>query len=218
MQAVGVDGCVSPLVPVVSGVPQGTVLGPILFLLHIRGINSTLSQGTSASSFADDTRVLRGTKTTSDCTALQADLQSIYSWADHINMVFNGTKFEWLRYCPAKSSFPDFQYLGPDREPIAQKNSLRDLGIQISNDLSFSLQIEKVASSASQMVGWGLRAFRGRSAYLLLTLFKSLVLVQPHLDYCSQLWSPTLQSDINKLHVYIINLSLPQLSPSLFQH
>ena len=73
------------------------------------------------------------------------------------------------------------------------------MGIQISNDLSFSLQIEKVASSASQMVGWGLRAFRGRSAYLLLTLFKSLVLVQPHLDYCSQLWSPTLQSDINKL-------------------
>ena len=58
-QEVGVEGRISPLVPVVSGVPQGTVLGPILFLVHIRGINLDLSQGTSASSFADDTRVVR---------------------------------------------------------------------------------------------------------------------------------------------------------------
>ena len=59
MQAVRVDGRISPLVHVLSGVPQGTVLGPILFLVHIRGISHSLSQGTSASSFADDTRVVR---------------------------------------------------------------------------------------------------------------------------------------------------------------
>ena len=197
MQAVGVDGCISPLVSVESGVPQGTVLGPILFLLHIRGINANLSQGTFASSFADDTRVLRGTRNTSDCSVLQNDLNAIYSWANHVNMVFNGTKFEWLRYSPARALSPEYQYLGPDSTLIAQKDSLKDLGVYLSNDLTFSLQIDKVASTANQMVGWGLRTFRGRSAYLLLTLFKSLV--QPHLDYCSQLWSPTSQTSINKL-------------------
>ena len=62
-QSVGVDGRISSLVPVVSGVPQGTVLGPILFLVHIRGISSSLSPGTSSSSFADDTRIWRGVNT-----------------------------------------------------------------------------------------------------------------------------------------------------------
>ena len=101
------------------------------------------------------------------------------------------------RYSTQKKLSPAFNYLGPDASSIEQKDSLRDLGVLLSDDLSFSLQIEKVVNSASQMVGWGLRTFRGRSSYLLLTLFKSLV--QPHLDYCSQLWSPTQQCSINKI-------------------
>jgi hypothetical protein len=180
MQSVGVDGRISPLVHVLSGVPQGTVLGPILFLVHIRGISLDLSQGTSASSFADDTRVLRGVSSVEDCEKLQSDLHSIYDWADNI-----------------KDLAPTFKYLGPDSASIEQKDNLRDLGVLLDSDLSFTLQIEKVVNSASQMVGRGLRTFRGRSSYLTLTLFKSLV--QPHLDYCSQLWSPTSQFSINKI-------------------
>ena len=65
-QAVVVDGRVSSLSPVVSGVPQGTVLGPVLFLIHIRDIASCLSEGTTASSFADDTRVKRGISSLDD--------------------------------------------------------------------------------------------------------------------------------------------------------
>ena len=196
-QAVGVDGRISPLVPVVSGVPQGTVLGPVLFLIHIRGISSGLSQGTFASSFADDTRILRGVKTGDDCQQLQTDLQSIYGWAEDVNMEFNSGKFEWVRYTVDGSSAPTFQYTAPDDSQIEQKDSLRDLGVLLSSDLSFSLQVEKAVTSASRMVGWGLRTFRGRSSFLLLTLFKSLV--QPHLDYCSQLWSPTSQELIKKI-------------------
>ena len=94
MQAVAVDGRVSVLEPVLSGVPQGTVLGPILFLVHIRNISENLSVGTSTSSFADDTRVQRGVILHDDCSALQADLKQIYSWADQVNMKFNSDKFE----------------------------------------------------------------------------------------------------------------------------
>ena len=196
-QAVGVDGRISSLAPVVSGVPQGTVLGPILFLVHIRGISSNLSPGTFSSSFADDTRIWRGVRTGEDCDQLQSDLQSVYGWANNINMMFNSGKFEWIRYVADTDSAPSFQYTAPDTTPIEQKDNLRDLGVRLSSDLSFSLQIEKAVTSASQMVGWGLRTFRGRSSYLLLTLFKSLV--QPHLDYCSQLWSPTTQEEIKKI-------------------
>ena len=77
-QAVGVEGRISEPVQVISGVPQGTVLGPILFLIHIRCIGSNLSPGTSTSSFADDTKVWRPVKSVSDCSALQSDLQAIY--------------------------------------------------------------------------------------------------------------------------------------------
>ena len=196
-QAVGVDGRISELVPVVSGVPQGTVLGPVLFLIHIRCISARISPGTSSSSFADDTKVWRGVRSDEDCQVLQTDLQSIYDWADQVSMVFNSEKFEWLRYSVNPETAPNYKYLSPDSSSIEKKSSLRDLGVILSSDLSFSLQIEKVVTTASQMVGWGLRTFRSRGSYLLLTMFKSLV--QPHLDYCSQLWCPSAQEAINKI-------------------
>ena len=196
-QAVVVDGRVSPLTPVVSGVPQGTVLGPVLFLIHICDIANGLSDRTTASSFADDTRVQRGIHSPEDCSILQADLQTIYSWASDVNMHFNSDKFECMRLWPNPTNTPEFKYMGPDGEEIEVKQSLKDLGVHLSSDLSFKLQVEKTVSSASKMAGWGLRTFRRRSLSTLKTIWKSLV--QPKLDYCSQFWSPGDQESINRL-------------------
>ena len=77
MQAVGVEGRLSDLSSVVSGVPQGTVLGPCLFLIHLMGISSGVSSDTGVSSFADDTRLLRGIVSEEDCVALQQDLDHV---------------------------------------------------------------------------------------------------------------------------------------------
>ena len=195
-QAVAVDGRVSALTPVLSGVPQGTVLGPVLFLVHIRNISRGLSEGTSASSFADDTRVQRGVTSEADCSDLQADLQLIYSWATDVNMTFNSAKFECLCY-RASSEAPSFQYLAPDKTPIQVREDLRDLGVRISSSLNFNIHIQNTVTAASRLVGWGLRSFSGRSRRLMLTLWKSLI--QPRLDYCSQLWSPADQTSINKI-------------------
>ena len=74
----------------------------------------------------------------------------------------------------------------------------------LSSDLSFTVQINGVIQRASQMVGWALRSFRGRSTFLLITILKSLV--QPHLDYCSQLWSPNSQGQINSIEQVQRNL------------
>ena len=122
-QAVGVDGTVSCLSPVVSGVPQGTVLGPVLFLIHISDIAVGLSQGTTATSFADDTRVKRGVNSVQDCSDLQADLGTIYSWAAKVNMHFNSDKFECLRFWPCSGEQPSFQYRGPDDNFIGKLTS-----------------------------------------------------------------------------------------------
>ena len=173
------------------------MLGPVLFLLHIADIASNVSAGTSVSSYVDDTRVQRRISDVSqDCKTLQEDLQTIYAWADRVNMTFNSDKFECVRYWP-RDSQPDHHYQAPDSNIIEQKDHLRDLGVEISSDLKFSDHISNVASSASMMVGWCMRTFRRRSETVMMTIWKSLI--QPKLDYCSQLWSPSDQASIAML-------------------
>ena len=196
-QAVVVDGTVSNLSPVISGVPQGTVLGPVLFLIHISDIASGLSAGTTATSFADDTRVQRCVRSDKDCSDLQSDLQLIYSWAERVNMHFNSDKFECLRFWPGSGGPPTYDYRGPDNGTIEVKETLKDLGVQISTDLSFKVQVEKIVAEASKLVGWGLRTFSRRNKSTMKAIWQSLI--QPKIDYCSQLWSPSDQNSIARL-------------------
>ena len=114
---------------------------------------------------------------------LQEDLQLIYSWADQVNMRFNSDKFECLRYWSDPSTVPVHQYLSPDNQKIKVKSDLRDLGVQLSSNLSFAVHIENTVTAASKLVGWGLRIFWRKSRKVMLTLLKSLA--QPKLDYCS---------------------------------
>ena len=96
-QIVACDGTKSTAAPVLSGVPQGTVLDPVLFLVLILDIGANLSGGTRVSSFADDTRASRGMINSDDQVQLQDDLKTIYKWATDVNMEFNGDKFECIR-------------------------------------------------------------------------------------------------------------------------
>jgi ribonuclease P/MRP protein subunit RPP40 len=196
-QAVVVDGAISALSPVTSGVPQGTVLGPILFLLHIADIARGVSAQTSLKSYVDDTRVQRSILDTADCEALQADLESIYSWAEEVAMVFNGDKFEALRYWPGRTAKPATSYLDPDGNPIEEKSHLRDLGVQLGDDCTFSAHVENTVAAGNKLAGWALRSFQRRSKHIMLTIWKTMV--QPKLDYCSVLWSPPDQASIARL-------------------
>ena len=81
----------------VSGVPQGSVLGPLIFLIHIADINYEMADSTE-SCFADDTRILLGIKDEENTQMRQNDLHKLYKWADTNNMKFNANKFELLRY------------------------------------------------------------------------------------------------------------------------
>ena len=112
-------------------------------------------------------------------------------------MKFNSDKFECLRYCSDPTKAPVHQYVAPDMQEINVKSDLRDLGVQLGSNLSFNVHFENTVTAASNLVERGLRTFWGRSRKVMLTLLKSLV--QPKLDYCSQIWSPADQSSINKL-------------------
>ena len=94
-QKVVVGGASSSIKEVISGVPQGSVLGPLLFLIMIGDIDKSMLTA-FLSSFADDTRVGHWVKTMEDLQNFQKDLDNIYEWATKSNMKFNSSKFECL--------------------------------------------------------------------------------------------------------------------------
>ena len=195
-QRVMVNGVLSDPVPVTSGVPQGSVIGPLLFLILIGDIDSNITSG-FISSFADDTRLSKGISGVMDASSLQTELETVYQWADDNNMLFNNKKFEVLRYGPDDTLKFTTSYTAPDGSIISDKHHVRDLGVTMSDDGSFKEHISVMCQSARNMCSWILRTFQSRSPELMLTMWKSLVL--PILDYCSQLWSPMKVGEIQEI-------------------
>ena len=193
MQIVVVDGSKSKPVNVISGVPQGSVLGPILFLILMyditNGINSSI-----LSSFADDTKIWRGVKSQICKIQLQNDLNIIYNWALINNMEFNDKKFQAIRYYV---TLDIGSYVDSGGADIAFINNVRDLGIIMSHDLTFKEHINIASAKGKRMAGWILRVFTSRAPYLMKTLLKQLVL--PRIEYCCVIWCPSSQELIRQL-------------------
>ena len=87
--------------------------------------------------------------------------------------------------------------MDPEGNPIEEKSNLRDLGVQMGNDCTFSAHIENTVGAGNKLAGWALRSFHRRSKHVMLTIWKTIV--QPKLDYCSVLWSPSDQASIARL-------------------
>ena len=196
-QAVSVAGRLSAQHPVISGVPQGSVLGPLLFLVLLGNIDSGIVHS-FVSSFADDTRVGCPITSVADAELLQQDLQLIYSWCEANNMEFNAEKFEMLRYQANPSRpLPPVTITAPDGAAIDEKASVRDLGVTLSNTGCFSEHIADRVRVVRKLTGWVLRTFKTRATHTMLTLWKSFLLC--HLEYCSQLWSPSSPGEIQAI-------------------
>lgn len=196
VQYVLVNGIKSEAADVTSGVPQGSVLGPLLFLIMIGDIDKNIKYSV-LSSFADDTRILKEINDLIDTFKLQSDLNAVYSWTDQNNMKLNGDKFEHLKYGKDEQLKSSSVYLANPVKKIKTKDSVRDLGVIMSDDCSFDKHISSVISKANSISGWILRTFESREKSLMLTLWKSIVL--PHLDYCSQLWAPLQKQQIQEI-------------------
>jgi len=186
-QRVVVNGVMSKLAAVLSGVPQGSVLGPILFLIMLGSIDKDVAHA-FLSSFADDTRVGKSVQNEEDVQLLQQDLNQIYEWANQHNMTFNDTKFEMLRYGRNSELKESTSYVSNTGSIIQPKAALKDLGVTMSSSGDFKDHINNITETVRNLSSWILRSFKSRSRALMLQLWKSIVI--PRLDYCSQLWNP----------------------------
>ena len=111
-------------------------------------------------------------------------------------MQFNENKFELLRYGKNRDIKDSTSYFGPNSRKIEQTQCVKDLGIKMSDALSFTDHIETLCNKVQQKWGWIIRTFHARYMHTMKTLWCSIV--QPHIDYCSQLWTPHRVGDIQK--------------------
>ena len=186
VQHVVVDGCVSNSNPVLSGVPQGTVLGPLLFLIYINDIADNLSPGSSLRLFADDSLLYREIKSPIDSVILQKDLDSLQEWETLNKMEFHPGKCQLLRLTNKKKPIlTDYKI---HNISLKSFESVKYLGVTIDSKLSWSDQINALYNKASRMLGFLERNFYKCPKNVKEKVFNALV--RPLLDYGCTAWDP----------------------------
>ena len=203
-QHVAVHGISSFIAAIISGVPQGTVLGPLLFILFINDMSLCIKHSVIRF-FADDTRILKHIFNEGHVIELQEDLNHVIEWAKCNNMLLHEDKFELIIHKHAqRSTLYELPFIaefltykisnGDYLQPVSH---LKDLGVIVSSDLSWSAHVNTIASRARGIAAWVLSAFKTRDRTTMLTLYKSLI--RSHLEYCCPVWSPHKISDMEQI-------------------
>ena len=190
-----VNGCMSDEAKVLSGVPQGTVLAALLFVIMISDIDENIKKSI-VRSFVDDTRVNRKINGPNDKKELQEHLNMMYKWARENKMEFNESKFEHMS-SGNSNEFPLDHYKTPSGDEIQTKDTVRDLGVITSKNLDFKEHINKITTDCLVVMGMLLRAFETRAKGPMIMLYNTFL--RSKLEYCCLVWSPREQQDINKI-------------------
>jgi hypothetical protein len=185
-----IEGDMSEEVVVESGVPQGTVLGPLLFLCHINDLPDCVQS--TVRLFADDCLLYREIRSFRDHLLLQSDLKKLEVWAETWGMKFNAQK------CYIMSTKKKSSYLYQlNNVFLTEVKETPYLGVLISSDLKWGTHVNKTSKKASSILGFLRRNLRNCPPENRRTAF--IALVRSTLEYACVVWDPYLQQDIDKL-------------------
>lgn len=192
IQRVVVCGSFSSYKKVTSGIPQGSVLGPILFLIFINDLPEVIQ--TVMRLYADDSKLLQRVKSIEDVNNLQTSLNNSVKWAKSWQMTYNYNKCHHLHI---GKKYQDTEYVmettnGPVK--VAKVDSEKDLGVIFDSSLKFGEHINSKVTKANQILGLIFRTFTYMDKEMFLNLFKSLI--RPHLEYATTVWSPVYKKDM----------------------
>ncbi len=183
-QFVSVNGKHSETSPVLSGVPQGSVLGPALFLLYINDISAEVNS--TMRLFADDSVLYRAVRTPRDQEILQNDLEKVFHWAQRWDMKFNVSKCAHV--CITLKKKPLVHVFEVNGEAVPRESHTKYLGVTISSDLSWNTHSEQIRAKASKTLGLIRRTLGKCSNEVKDTAYKTLV--RPQLEYATSAWNP----------------------------
>lgn len=217
-QLVGLKGAASTEFTVTSGVPQGSHLGPLLFVIFINDLSSYLNHS-HILLYADDAKIYRTINSVSDAILLQNDLQSFDRWCDDNFMSVNVAKCHVVRYTRKKHNSRILFNYQIRQTPLSILDETVDLGVTFSSDGSFHAHVVNTANKALRILGFVIRNtqhFRNPSTLIL--LFNTLV--RPILEYGSPVWTPSSAIDKKVLESvqskFLRKLAFVNMSPMRF--
>jgi hypothetical protein len=192
-QRVVVGDKVSDECDVGSGMPQGTILGPPLFNVHIDDIDLEMLLADLAVKFADDTKGAKEIKSVEDRHKLQQVLNNLYDWSKRWGMEFNIPKCKIMH---VGRNNPEYKYTINGQE-LSVVEEEKDIGVIVQKNLKPTRQCEKASNMAAAVLRQIERNFHYRDKGVFVRLYKQYVL--PHLEFSSPAWSPWTRMDIDKL-------------------
>ena len=187
-QRVRVNEDFSSWVPVKSGIPQGSVLGPSLFVIFINDMPDMIDS--MCQLFADDAKVYRAIAKQDDTESLQSDLDKLSEWSIRWQLPFNVEKCKSL-HIGSKNEHQIYNMNGQCLEQVKQE---KDLGIVIDDEFKFHQQTAAAIKKANGVLGVIKRSFALLDETIVPTLYKTLV--RPHLEYGNVIWGPFYKEDI----------------------
>ena len=187
------NGEFSDWLQVISGVPQGSVLGPIAFLIFINDIDDITPNISLIKKFADDTKAANVIKSLNDAIELQKAIDDLHDWSIMWGMEFNIDKCHVMHIGKNNIKY-DYEMNG---KPLKKVSEEKDIGVITSDNLKPNKQCYESYRKATQVLSQITKAFHYRDRFV----FKKLYLqyVRPHLEYAIVAWSPWNQSDIDML-------------------
>ena len=197
-QRVMLGGVASEYAHVTSGVPQGSVLGPVLFIIYVNDIPDCVD--CSVSMYADDTLVYQVVNNLTEQVRFQQNIMALETWSQEWEMPFNLKKCSCMSFSPTstRNSSHSALYNLCDH-PIEWTAQNKYLGVTLQDNLKFGLHVKDKIKKASQAMGMVRRSLANapkkckKQAYV--------ALVRPHLEYASSVWDPYTRGDIYKLEM-----------------
>ena len=195
-QRVVVDGEHSEIGHVTSGVPQGSVVGPIFFLIYINDMPDYTKHSTLRL-FADNTIIYLSVESKGDCTKLQADLAALEKWGLDWQMEFHPSKCFVMRVT-RKKKLIKFPY-SLQGQVLSDTKATKYLGVTLSEDITWNKHIDSITSKANRQLGFIKRNLKIKNQDLKTKAYKAYV--RPTLEYCCSVWDPSQQKQIDQLEM-----------------
>ena len=192
-QKVMLNGVSSQWEDVKSRTPQGSVLGPLLFLIFINDLPEAVQS--TMYLFADDSKIWRTIKDKEDSEILQQDLNNMHEWSKKWLMQYHPDKLKGL--CLNNRETASEQEYTVGGVKVKKVTAEKDLGVTVDSDLKFKEHIESKISKGNQILGVIRRTFHFLENRMFKLLFKGMV--QVHLEYAAPVWSPANKSNIESI-------------------